>query len=136
MLFTYDANTGRACTQNRQERSALQLVKDGGHAVHPGRHFSKLEMAGSSVEKQEHKILISGFILRARMSLMWIQLVYIFVLCCPYISAFKVHNLVLRAGMNLLLQLLKATGFCMYNHRKRTWKGTTKGYEEHSGLSK
>lgn len=49
--------------------------------VHSVRHFSKPGMAGSSVEEQESKILISGFLLRAHMSLMWIQLVYIFVQC-------------------------------------------------------
>lgn len=49
--------------------------------VHSVRHFSKPEAAGSSVEEQEDKMLISGFILRAHMSLMWFQLVYIFVQC-------------------------------------------------------
>lgn len=49
--------------------------------VHSVRHFNKLGAAGSSVEEQEDKILISGFILRAHTSLMSIQLVYIFVQC-------------------------------------------------------
>lgn len=49
--------------------------------VHSLRHFSKPRVAGSSVEEQENKILISGFLLRAHMSLMWIQLMCIFVQC-------------------------------------------------------
>lgn len=49
--------------------------------VHSVRHFNKLGVAGNSVGEQEEKILISGFILRAHTSLMWIQLVYIFIQC-------------------------------------------------------